>query len=172
LFSFIVEMELRFAREQLNAGADVIGIGDAAASLVGPDLYEEFVWPYEKQLVDGIHALGAHTRLHICGNTQRIIAGMGRLGCNIVDVDSLTPMSLARQQMPRQILLGNLNPVAVVRNGTPESITETATRCHRDAGARFIVGAGCEIPCDTPVENLRALCEYARNAQVDHLPRG
>jgi MtaA/CmuA family methyltransferase len=163
LFAFIIEMELRFAREQVKAGADVIGIGDAAASLVGPDLYEEFVWPYEKQLVDGIHALGARTRLHICGNTRRLVAGMGRLGCHIVDVDSLTPLALAREQMPRQIILGNLNPVAEILNGTPESITAAVTQCHREAGGRFIVGAGCEIPRDTSATNLRALCDYARH---------
>jgi MtaA/CmuA family methyltransferase len=162
LFAFVVAMELRFAREQVYAGADVIGIGDAAASLVGPDIYEEFVWPYEKQLVDGIHALGARTRLHICGNTRRLVAGMGRLGCHIVEVDSLTPMTLAREQMPGQIILGNLNPVAVMRDGTPEAITRAVTQCHREAGARFIVGAGCEIPRDTSAANFQALCDYAR----------
>jgi MtaA/CmuA family methyltransferase len=162
LFSFVVEMELRFAREQVKAGADIVGIGDAAASLVGPDIYKEFVWPYEKQLVDGIHALGARTRLHICGNTRHLVAGMGRLGCNIVDVDSLTPMALAREQMPQQIILGNLNPVVMLRNGTPEAITGAVTQCHRDAGGRFIVGAGCEIPRDTAAANVQALCDYAR----------
>lgn len=165
LFSFVIEMELRFAREQVAAGADVIGIGDAAASLVGPEIYEEFVWPYEKKLVDGIHALGARTRLHICGNTRRIVAGMGRLGCAIVEVDSLTPMALAREQMPQQIILGNLNPVAALRNGTPESITAAVKQCHREAGGRFIVGAGCEIPRDTSPINLRALCDYARQSR-------
>ena len=165
LFAFIVEMELRFAREQVKAGADVIGIGDAAASLVGPKIYEEFVWPYEKQLVDGLHALGVRTRLHICGNTRRIVGGLGRLGCDIVDVDSLTPVTLAREQMPQQIILGNLNPVAVLRNGNPESITAAAKQCHREAGRQFIVGAGCEIPRDTPVANLQALCDYARQSK-------
>ena len=164
LFSFVVEMELSFAREQVKAGADIIGIGDAAASLVGPGIYEEFVWPYEQQLVDGIHALGARTRLHICGNTRRIVGGMGRLGCNIVEVDSLTPMALARAQMPQQIILGNLNPVAMLRDGTPEAITQAVKQCHQDAGGRFIVGAGCETPRDTPPANLRALCDYARLA--------
>jgi uroporphyrinogen-III decarboxylase len=46
LFDFIVEMELRFARAQVDAGCDLVGMGDAAASLVGPQIYEEFVWPY------------------------------------------------------------------------------------------------------------------------------
>src|SRR3990172_2184566 len=45
LFDFVVEMELRYARAQADAGADLIGIGDAAASLIGPDFYEELVWP-------------------------------------------------------------------------------------------------------------------------------
>jgi MtaA/CmuA family methyltransferase len=164
LFAFVVEMELRFAREQLRAGADVIGVGDAAASLVGPAIYDEFVWPYEKKLVDGIHALGGKVRLHICGNTRRILEGMGKLGCDIVDLDSMAPIAEARQQMgPKTILLGNLNPVAVLRNGDPVGVTAAVAECHRQAGAPFIVGAGCEVPRDTPPENLRALCAYAHS---------
>src|ERR1051326_2206236 len=55
LFEFVTEMELWFARAQIEAGADLIGIGDAAASLVGPKIYNEFVWPFEKRMVDAIH---------------------------------------------------------------------------------------------------------------------
>ncbi len=163
LFGFVVELELRFAAEQIKAGADIIGLGDAAASLVGPQIYEEFVWPYEKQLVDGIHALGGRVRLHICGNTRKIVKWMGKLGCAIVDLDSLCPLTEARaQSAPDQVLLGNLNPVSILKNGTPELVTSAVAECHRDAGNRFIVGAGCEIPRDTPPENVRALCEYAQ----------
>jgi MtaA/CmuA family methyltransferase len=166
LFAFVIEMELRFAREQLKVGADLIGVGDAAASLVGPDIYDEFVWPYEKKLVDGIHALGGKVRLHICGNTRRILERMGKLGCDIVDLDSMAPISEARQQMgPKTILLGNLNPVAVLRNGDAAGVTAAIAECHRQAGAPFIVGAGCEVPRDTPAENLRALCAYAHTHQ-------
>lgn len=162
LFAFVIELELRFAREQLKVGVDLIGVGDAAASLVGPDIYDEFVWPYEKKLVDGIHALGGKVRLHICGNTRRILDGMGKLDCEIVDLDSMAPISEARQKMgPKTILLGNLNPVAVLRNGDAAGVTAAIAECHRQAGAPFIVGAGCEVPRDTPAENLRALCAYA-----------
>ena len=163
LFAFVIEMELRFAKEQIAAGADVIGIGDAAASLVGPQIYTEFVWPHEQKLVNGIHAAGGKVRLHICGNTRRHLEGMGKLGCEIVDLDSLAPLAEARQKMgPAQVLLGNLNPVTVLRDGTPESVTAAVAECHCQAGNRFIVGAGCEVPRDTPPANLRALCEYAR----------
>lgn len=163
LFAFCVDMELRFARAQIEAGADLIGIGDAAASLLGPALYEAYVWPYEKQLIDGIHALGARTRLHICGDTRFAAPGMGRLGCAVVDLDFLNPVSEGRAKMgPGQIILGNIDPVAVVRNGTPEGILSALTECHRAAGSRFIVGAGCEIPRDTPPENVLAMRDYAR----------
>jgi MtaA/CmuA family methyltransferase len=166
LFAFVLEMELQFAREQIKAGADLIGIGDAAASLVGPRIYEEFIWPCEKQLVDGIHAAGGRTRLHICGNTRKILGGMGRLGCHVVDLDSLSPLSEARTQMgTSQVLLGNLNPVKVLRDGSPELVMQTLKDCHRQAGPRFIVGAGCEVPRDTPEGNLRALVAYAKAHQ-------
>ena len=169
LFGFVVELELGFAREQLKAGADVIGVGDAAASLVGPQIYEEFVWPYEKKLVEGIHALGGKVRLHICGNTRKLLRGMGKLGCEIVDLDFLAPLAEARQAMgPDQVLLGNLNPVLVLRDGNPEGVTAAIAQCHRQAGPRFIVGAGCEVPRDTPLANLRALCAYAHS----HKPAG
>ncbi len=164
LFAFVVEMELRFAKEQVKAGADVIGIGDAAASLVGPQIYNEFIWPFEKKLVDGIHALGAKTRLHICGNTRPLLEPMGKLGCAIVDLDYLSPMGQGREKMgPEQVLLGNINPVLILRNGTPPDVIREVDTCHRQTGPRFVVGAGCEVPRDTPEENLRALCEYAHS---------
>lgn len=166
LFAFVVELGLRFAREQIAAGADLIGVGDAAASLVGPAIYQEFIWPYEKQLIDGIRALGAMARLHICGDTRAHLGGMGRLGCAVVDLDYPVPVAMARKQMgPDQVLIGNLNPVAALRDGTPAAITTALAECHRTAGPRFIVGAGCEVPADTPEANLRALCDYAHTHQ-------
>jgi MtaA/CmuA family methyltransferase len=163
VFEFVVAMELRFARFQVEMGADLIGVGDAAASLVGPKFYDEFVWPYEKKLVDALHVAGIKTRLHICGNTRRILAGMGRLHCSIVELDSLSPVSEGREKMgPEQVLLGNIDPVRVLKDGTPESVYEAVGECHRQAGERFIVGAGCEVPRETSPANLRAMVQYAR----------
>jgi MtaA/CmuA family methyltransferase len=162
LFAFVVTMELQYAQAQVAAGAQIIGIGDAAASLIGPKFYEELVWPYEKQLVDGLHAMGAIVRLHICGKTSRLVDGMGRLGCEIVDLDYFTSVAAARAAMgPEQILLGNIDPVRVLRNGSPEEVTRAVTACRQEAGSRYIVGAGCEVPRDTPEANLRAMLACA-----------
>lgn len=166
LFALVLENALRFAKAQVEAGADIIGVGDAVASLVGPMIYEEFVWPFEKQLVDGLHALGTRVRLHICGNTRPILEGMGRLGCDIVDLDSMVPMDEARAKMgPEPFLLGNIDPVRLLRNGTTETIAAAVAECHRQSGTRYIIGAGCEVPRGTPPENLRTLLDYAKSNQ-------
>ena len=162
LFEFVVEMELGFAKAEIEAGADLIAVGDAAASLVGPKIYNAMIWPYEKKMVDAIHALGVRVRLHICGNTRAILDGIGRLGCEIVDLDYLTPVAEAREKMgPRQVVMGNIDPVRVLRDGTPDTILRELAECHRQAGERFVVGAGCEVPRDTPLQNVRVLSEYA-----------
>jgi MtaA/CmuA family methyltransferase len=168
LFDFVVEMELSFAKAQIETGIELMGIGDAAASLVGPEIYSAFVLPCEQQMVDALHRMGAKVRLHICGNISRILAGIGTLGCEIVDVDYMVPISRAREEMgPEQVLAGNLDPVAALRNATPPSITEALAECHRQAGPRYIVAAGCEVPRDTPEENLLALRDYARSQRFD-----
>jgi MtaA/CmuA family methyltransferase len=161
LFAFCNRMELAFAKEQIARGAELIGVGDAAASLVGPEIYREFVWPFEKDLVDGLHALGAKVRLHICGNITPLLADIGRLGCDLVDLDFMVPVDQARQAMgDRQVLLGNVDPVRIVKNGTPAIVTAAIAECHRQAGKHYILGAGCEIPRGTPPENLLALTRY------------
>ncbi len=164
LFEFVVEMELRFARAQLDAGADLIGVGDAAASLVGPRIYREFVLPFECELIEGLRNLGAYVRLHICGNTRRILPEMGQTGADIIDLDYPSPLGEARAAMgPRQVLLGNIDPVRSLRDGTPKSITADLEECFRQAGPRYIAGAGCEVPSGTPEGNVHAMRCFARS---------
>jgi uroporphyrinogen-III decarboxylase len=66
--------------------------------------------------------------------------------------------------------LGNLNPVTVLREGTPDDVLNALAACHRDAGPRYIAGAGCETPRDTPHDNLRAMADYARAVKPDTPP--
>ena len=170
LFEFALELELRFAAAQVAAGADLIGVGDAAASLVGPRIYNDFVWPYEKRMVDVLHAMGTRVRLHICANTRRLLKQMGELGCEIVDLDYPSPLQEGRARMgPDQVLLGNMDPVRALRDGTPDSVQAALAECHRQAGPRYIVGAGCEAPRETPHENVRAMATYAAEHRPEDL---
>jgi MtaA/CmuA family methyltransferase len=165
LMAFAVDMELEFARAQLAAGADIIGIGDAAASLVGPQIYDTFVRPEEQRLISGIREAGGRVRLHICGNTRPLVKMLGGFGADIVDLDFMVPLADARAAMgPEQVLLGNLDPVRAIRDSHPAAIRAALAACRACAGPRYIVGAGCEICRDTPAENFMAMREYAESA--------
>jgi MtaA/CmuA family methyltransferase len=166
LLEFTLALGLRFARAQVEAGADYIGVGDAVASLVGPRMYEAFVLPYERRLVEGLHALGTRVRLHICGNTTPILAGMATLGADLIDLDWMVPLARARQVLgPGPVLAGNLDPVKALCEGTPESVGTAVARCYREAGPRYAVAAGCEVPRQTPPANVAALAAAARALQ-------
>lgn len=172
LLEFVVELELRFARAQMEAGAELMGVGDPATSLVGPDIFAEFIFPAQKKLVDGLKAMGLRTRSHICGKTRSILKGRGELGYDIVDLDSMVPMAEARAKMPGQVMLGNVDTVKYMRNGTASEVTAAVAKCHQDTGEKYIIGAGCEVPRDTPAANMFALRDYAQSHTLTPAPAG
>ncbi|MBN1844086.1 MAG: uroporphyrinogen decarboxylase family protein [Sedimentisphaerales bacterium] len=155
----LVENAVCFAVAQVEAGADMIGVGDAAASLIGPSLYERLVLPGQQKLFAAIHRAGARVKLHICGNIAKIVAGMAQSGADIIDVDWMVPLEKARRDVGDDIVLcGNFDPAAVLLQGTPQQVTAAARDCIARAGERFILMPGCEVPPGTPLENLRAFC--------------
>jgi len=58
---------------------------------------------------------------------------------------------------PNQVFSGNIDPVKTLRNGTPETVAAAIAQCYAEARPRYIIAAGCEVPRDTPVENVRAM---------------
>lgn len=160
LMDLCTETAINFARAQIKAGCDTIGIGDAIASQVDPDTYEHLILPREKRLVEAIHEAGAFAKLHICGNITHLLPGIGSLGIDILDIDHMVDLSQARTIVGRNVTLaGNMDPVSIIKNGTPEHIRSTVISAFEQAGSLYLLNAGCEIPPKTPVENLKALCE-------------
>lgn len=157
----IVDNAKAWAKLQVQAGADCIGMGDAACSQIGPVLYEELVFDFHKELVEYIHSLGVFAKIHICGNITPLMPMLIETKTNIIDVDHLVKdMSVFIDDLgPEQVLLGNIDPVSVIQDGTPELIREQTIHCAKATRGRGIVSAGCEIPRDTPAENYRAFYE-------------
>ena len=58
--------------------------------------------------------------------------------------------------------------VDCMREGLPPDmdVYDAAANCHRICGPNHVVGTGCEVPPETPPQNLHALVAYAR----DHGP--
>lgn len=155
------EEEIMFAKAQIDAGADIIGLGDAATSLIGPSLYERFALPYQQRIINAIHEKGAKVKLHICGNISSVIDLAYRSGADMIDLDYMVDMEKAAEIIPRNICIcGNFNPVSVVLDGTPEQVKEEVRRCKKlSLVNNNCIAPGCEIPPDTRVENVLAIQE-------------
>jgi MtaA/CmuA family methyltransferase len=157
LLEICTQVEIAFAEAQIRAGAEIIGLGDAIASLVSPEMYRVFALPYEQRIFKAVHTLGAITRLHICGNTTRLLPDMLRSGADIIDLDWMVDLAWAGDLVAdRAALCGNFDPVSVMLQGSPDQVRTAVRHCQQAGGPRHFSAAGCEIPESTPHANLRA----------------
>jgi MtaA/CmuA family methyltransferase len=160
LMDLTLQVAIDFALAQIKAGCDTIGVGDAVASQVSPRLYNKLIQPREKKLIKAIQEAGAYAKLHICGNITHLLPGIADLEVDIIDVDHMVDIETVRDVLGSKVVItGNLDPVEDIMNGTPDKIIDGFKRIYEKVGSPYMVNAGCEIPSNTPPENLKALCE-------------
>ena len=150
------EVAIAFATAQIEAGATIIGLGDAVASQISPRMYREFALPYEQRIFEAVKAQGAIPRLHICGNTTHLLKDIAQSGAQIVDIDWMVDLHQAAESLEGMVVCGNLDPVAIFLQGTPEKVRAGVCANAAAAGKQWISAGGCEIPDQTPPENIRA----------------
>jgi MtaA/CmuA family methyltransferase len=148
-----------FARAQVEAGCDIIGVGDAICSQIDVENYREFVKDKHLELFEYIQSLGAKVKLHICGNITHLLDDIREVKPDIVDIDWMVGMDYARDKLGSDIIrCGNLDPVSVIQDLSPEEIrNDTKHLCKKEEGRPFILSGGCEITVNTPVEHLKAM---------------
>ena len=157
---------LQFIMAQIEAGADMAFLGDALASQVGKQLYIKYILPSEKRLTQAIQAAGVPVRVHNCGNISAIIEDVASTGARFIDIDYAVDLTHACKTVarvsPGSFVVGNLNPVTVLLQGSPDDVTAACRECDRQAIGfdNFILSPGCEVPPATPVENYQALLAF------------
>lgn len=172
---------IRFGKACLDAGADILHCGDSLAScnVISSKTYQRFSWPYSKRVYDAWRAHAQETRaqaaciLHICGNSTPVLDLYADTGADLVEIDHAVSMATAKARIgDRTAIVGNVNTVTELLQGTPESVTASAQRCIDQAGAGggFLLGSGCIVPRFTPLENLRAMVETAHSQPYPTLP--
>lgn len=162
VLEFLTEIVIDFALYQLELGAPMIGCGDAAASLISPDMFREFALPYEKRVFDAIHTARGLAKLHICGNTSNLIEDMVTSGADLFNVDHLVNFEDACRVYGNagKCFKGNLDPVADLLMATPEQAVKKAVECIKGAEThRYMLSAGCEVPRDVSDETFAAFCD-------------
>ncbi len=165
LLDFTAEVALHYAEAQIQAGADTIGMSDAAASMMGPRYYERFLHPRQQRVFSSLKERHPQvlTRQHICGQTGPILHQMKELAVDIYELDFPVDLIKARAILGERVISGNVSTVTTLLTGRPEEVYAAAAECHAACGQNFIVGSGCELSPFTPPENLRALVKYARD---------
>jgi uroporphyrinogen decarboxylase len=160
-----------FIARQIEAGAHCIGIGDAVCSQIGPEFYNQYGFPGEKEIVDFIHSHGVLAKLHICGDTTAILPMMIKTGADIIDIDhAVTEMArFAPLLSEHQVFSGNSDPVSVIQDGSEKSITESVRKAYQASRGRCIISAGCEITPDTRIQNLMILSNTTRSVWKEYV---
>jgi uroporphyrinogen-III decarboxylase len=147
------QLALQQAREICAAGARFIWIGEgmASSSLLSPQLYAEFVLPYEQALADEIRQLGARSLLHICGNITPALAHIAQSRTDGVDVDAPTDWPAAVSILgPHLCLKGNINPLLFLPGSEQELKVACEAALRLAAPARsLILSTGCLVPRDS-----------------------
>jgi len=152
-----------FARAQIEAGCDVIGIGDAICSQIGVEVYNRYVKERHMELTSYIHSLGSKVKMHICGNITHLLPSLKELGLDILDIDWQVNFDDAYNFMgPNAAICGNINPVTIQDSSEAEISQLTASLVQNQKGKKFILSGGCEISVNTPPGNLKTMREALR----------
>lgn len=161
---FVIVVIKDYAYALLTAGADVVVILEPSAVLLSPKQFEEFSGKYITRLVSD---LGTKLMLHVCGNSNHIVEQMSRTGIMGLSLDSPVNLKEISDIVSEDIILmGNLDPIKVFLQSNPEEVAK-ATRALLEemAGVRnFILSSGCDLPINTPLENIAAFMIEARKA--------
>lgn len=165
LLDLCSDFNVEYAKGMVKNGADIIAIIDPTASyeLIGGEFYEKFALPYQKKIVDAMKELSIATVLHICGDTTNGLGIMDKTGVNGIGVDQRVDVRAAKGNVENAIIIGNLDPVAVLLNGTPDDVA-TASKKALNAGVGLL-SPGCEIVSMTPTANLKTMVKCAINHQ-------
>lgn len=184
LLDFCVDCNLRFI-EVLKEEFENISIGICdpvtSTSIISKKQFDEFSLPAFKKLVDGIVEItGEPPFVHICGTTKQIWPAMIDCGIETFSVDNIEDIGEAKEILGNHMaIVGNVDPVNVLRNGSIDDVIEAVKECLKkaaDSPKGYVLGTGCQVPKGVPRENMYAFLyaarRYGRGAQIAKMPDG
>ncbi|MEM0332342.1 MAG: MtaA/CmuA family methyltransferase [Archaeoglobaceae archaeon] len=147
-------------KDMIKAGADYYVIPDptAAPDVLDPSMFKEFVVPKHLEITENV---GAPSILHICGDVKKILPHMAECGYNGLSIEEVVDLLEARKIIGEDIaLVGNVSTKKTLPFGKPEEVKAEAFKA-LESGVD-ILAPGCGIPPITPLQNIVAFVEAAR----------
>ena len=153
------EFLVKYAQAFKDAGANGIAIAEPAAGLLSPGLIEVFSTPYVKRICEAVEDDSFMVLYHNCGNVIPLLENIKELGAGGYSFGNAVDLEETLKVIPEDnIVIGNIDPAGIIRNGTPEQIRkETLSLMERCCKyPNFVIASGCDIPPMTPLENIEA----------------
>jgi uroporphyrinogen decarboxylase len=157
-----------YMRSLIEASAGLICILEPTAMMLGPSEFKEFSADYVRSLRLTCDQAGNPTVLHICGRSMHLIEHMASTGVDGLSLDSQesgVDLAEAIQRVPREtVILGNISPTETMLFGNPELVRrEVWNLADRLCEfPNFALSTGCDLPLDTPLENVYAFMDAGR----------
>ena len=158
----LVEVLTVFARQQVEAGADVIQVFDSWVGNLSVADYREFCLPATTELIRRIRNMGVPV-IYFGVDTASLLPAMRETGADVLGLDWRTPIDAARHILgPGVGVQGNLDPIAlfapqeVLKRRVEEVLRQAAGR----PGHIFNLGHG--IVPGTPVENVIQVVQWVK----------
>ena len=166
VMEFCTQVGQKMAQYYIDAGCDVIALVDPMTSQIDPETFETFVTPFVSRIFDSIRQQGKLSSFFVCGHAQQNIEAMCNCRPDNVSIDENIPLDFVKEiALEKGISFGgNLKLTVVLLMGTPDDCREHALEC-LDLGGKtgFILAPGCDLPRETPPENLKAVTELVHN---------
>jgi uroporphyrinogen decarboxylase len=159
---FSLEVVIPYARALMDAGADMICILEPTAMFLSPTAFRTFSGAYVSRLIDAIETM---TLLHICGDTAHLVDAMCETGADGLSLDAPMDFPATAERIPEAVVLvGNVDPVEVMSQGTPERVRASveALLSRMAPYPNFILSTGCDLPPETPLANIQAFMDAGR----------
>ena len=148
------------------AGVDAVQLFDSWVGDLAPADYAEYVRPHVQRVLSDVGASGVPV-IHFGTGTATLLEAMRDAGGSVIGVDFCTPLDTAWARVGYdRAVQGNMDPCALL--ATRAVATRHAQRVLDAAAGRpgHIFNLGHGIVPETPVDNVRAVVEYVRQASA------
>jgi uroporphyrinogen-III decarboxylase len=160
------------AKQFIDAGAGVLGIGDDVAYrdnlMVSPKMWAEFVQPHVRRIVNTIHKRGALVFMHSDGYItplMDLIIGSGYDGIQSLEPLAGVKLSEVKKKYGERIgMIGGIDTSQLLPYGTENEVETAVRQAIRAAGkgGGYAIGPCTEIHWGCKAENVLAMIKYAR----------
>ncbi|MBI3987632.1 MAG: MtaA/CmuA family methyltransferase [Lentisphaerae bacterium] len=150
----LLEITMRSARAQIEAGADALCLGDhCSRDMCSPEAYRRFLLPLHQRLAKEVPG---PLVLHTCGETADRIPLFAETGLAAFHYDTRVPAATAKRLAGGKLaLMGGVNNVQSLRSGDTARIEQDVREAV--AAGIHVIGPECAIPLDTPLRGLKAI---------------